>query len=591
MKFFTSKKRIILTLTGAVIVAAAVIAGVILTINALKFDDLKNIDQSKFTAVLPRDDKPILYIKNGSLFAKDKNGKGNAYDLSGSLCKNDIIETADTYANLVKQSKNAEYTYFIKDFSSSEYKGSLYATTDYKTSFKVDDSVVVENEYEYLKLSDNGKTALYMKNLTVDDTEVYSDLYYKNADEETSREIEKGMYAFQTEYEISKNGRFIAAFSKFNSETNVGGLIALENTGDIKHIDIEADAQIKLLSVTDDGKIIYTKSVLTDDDTSKSSICITDITTAQTKSYGENVSSSGVYVSDKGDKTVYIDSIDDAIYAYSVTFSSEPKLITDKYYGFTGIDVENECYIYAQATGEETYAEKQKVYIKTPELSSPALLCDNIYLPSDVSTSIDFKTIYYLSNYDSSTQKGELYKTEIKDNSLAESEKISDNVHSFKVSQGGNAVLFDTDYNSDENVSNIKVYTKNDNTVKDVCSATSINDTFLSIDGQSVIFCDKPENDVGLNFTSSLSSFDIYKNKPATKFEENASIAYYYYDLYLSSTTDNDIDIRNKFCVRSKDSVLYYKNVSDDYKTADLYISKNGKSSLVDNNVSVLLFE
>lgn len=555
--------------------------------------DTENIDKNKFTLTQDRTDKPIVYIKNGALFSKSSDGTGKAYELSSNLCQNNVIETSDVYINLVKQSKNADYTYFIKDYTNGAYKGSLYATADYKTSFFVDSDVVVETEYEYLKLSDDGKTALYMKNLTVTDSEVYADLYYKNADEETSREIEKGLYGMQTSYEISNNGRFIAAFSETNQETSAGGFIALENKGETKKLPLEDNAYVVIKNVTDDGKVIYVKTFYTDGGTTSSSLCITDILSGETKTYGKDVSVNGVFVSEKSDKTVYIDNADDKIFAYSVNFNSEPALITDKYCGFTGIDVENECYIYAEAEGDEFYAEKKKVYIKTPELTETALLCDNIYLPSDVSASVDFKNVYYLSNYDSSNRMGELHKVSVKDNALADETKISDNVHSFKVSQGGTAVLFDTDYNTEDKKSNVKVYSTKDSNIKNIRDGIEIDYAILSPDGQAVFFNDKPVSDLGINFCSTLQTFDIYKNDDCRNIDDKMSCAYYYYDLYLSETSQDSssTNMRNGYYVRAKDNALYYKNVSTDFKGADLYIYKNGKSTLVDNDVTALLFE
>ena len=588
-KAIKNKKVIIISAIVIVLAMAAIIF--ICTNKKSSYDDLKDIDQNKYSIAKPRSDKPIIYIKNGALFAKASDGSGDAHDLSGSLCKNDIIETSSTYMDLVKQSKNAEYTYFVKDFSKDTHTGSLYATNDYQNSFLVDNDIVVESGYEYIKLSANGNTAVYMKNLTIEDNELYSDLYYKNTGDETSSEIASGLYGMQATYEISGSGKYIAAYSKPNPNTGAGGLIVLENKSAPKTIAADVNEKIELKSVTDSGKVIFTKEITENENSVQSSVCILDIASGEIKTFGKNVNENNIYLSDKSDKIVYVESEGSKIFAYSASFDKEPELITDQYCGFTGIDVENDCYIYATATGDEFYADKKKVYIKTPELSSPALLSDDIYLPSDVCHSADFKTIYYVSNFDKTNYSGTLYKAEIKNSALEKAEKLADNVHDFKISQGGNTVLFDTDYNKDEKKSNLKVYTKNDNKIKNIADSVAIDDAVLSVDGASVFYSDTPASDSSNNFTSALKTFDVYKDSAVSVVDEKSSAAYYYYDKYLASTSNSSINMRNRFYVRGEGNVLYYKDVSSDYKSAKLYLHKDKKEILVDDNVTVLLFE
>lgn len=582
-KKFTTKNIVII---AAIVVAvlAIILAIVFLSNNTVNFNDLENVSEN-YTVASPREDKPILYIKNGALLAKFSDGSGDAATLSDNLCSGDVLESASVYSNLVKQSKSAEATYFIKDFVKKDYTGTLNVTTDHKTAVELDTNVVAEIGYDYLKMSDNGKTVVYMKNLVKTEDELYADLYYRNIDDSEPVMIAKELYGMQTDYLISSNGEYIAAYSDYNTDKQVGGLMILKNGEDAKPLVIENASNIKLVSLTNDGKLIYTLTTSdSDGNNQKEKVSIVNYEDMQTKTYGEDIDGANVYVSDKSDKIVYLDYSADNILVYSASYNSEPKLITDNYYGFTSIDVENECYIFAKAEGDEKYAVTKKVYIKTPETAEAVLLSDKISIPSDVKQSVDYKTFYYLS-------ESSLYTASLIDGKLSESEKIADNVHDFKVSQGGNSVVFDTDYKEEEKTSNLKAYTKESKSVKNIADNLKLEYVNLSIDGLAVVYTDALSTEQSNGFTAKLSHYNLYGKNKTTILSDYASMMFYYYDQYLASTSDEAITPRNRYHVRSGNSVLFYTDVGSDCKSGNLVLFKDGKDTIVDNDVMTVLFE
>lgn len=587
-------KSLKVVITGAILLIIAIAA--IIFLNSLKsINDLKGIDTNKFSAVYSRKDKPILYIKNGALFSKQSDGRGEATDLSGALCANDVIESPSAYKDIVVQSKSGEVTYFIKDYSASDFNGNLYATTDYKTSFKVDENIFVEPEYEYIKLSNDGKTALYMKNLVVGDSELYADLAYsqikdgKISQATIAGEIycSKTSNNIQTDYILSPNGNYIACFSEYNPETKAGGLILAQTGGNVKPLFIENVSSISPLSISDDGTLIFAQ---TKKDVQANaviqSVCTINFSDMIVHEFGKAVNKNSVYVGENSDKFVYIDIADEKIHAYEVSCSTgEQTLISDRYFGFTSLDVKNECYIFACSDDIHSSEASQQVFIKTPELSEPALLCDNIALPKHVKASIDYKKIFYLTNYNSSEKSGELYGVEVKDGKLSAPKKIADNVYSFTLSQGGKVLLFETDMNTQEKTVTIKTY-KSDK-VKTIKENAKLDNISLTVDANGLVCA----SDITEMFDAKLSYINLSGSNKETTIDDKASFVLYYYDNYLNSTSGSQLHLRNKYYTRGENSILFYKNTDINCRFADLYLFNGKENILVDNEVVTVLFE
>lgn len=593
-----NKKKLILALAAAaVVLAAAIIAAVIVSNSKNKTAaDLQAVDTEKFTVAQPRTEKPILYIKNGALFAKAADGSGESHDLSGNLCAGDIIESASVYMDLVFQSKNADTTYFIKDYSSSEFKGNLYATTDYNTSFQVDSNIFVEPDYEYIKLSSDGKTALYMKNLVVGESELYGDLCYSKIENGQTQitTIAEGIYCsktsggIQTSYIISPNGKYMAAYSEYNPEKQVGGLIFVNTEEGQKNLVIENISDLSLINLTDDGTLIFsqTKTDAAAQSTA-SNACIINYSDMIVKEYGVAVNSDNIYISENSDKFVYVDNIDNKISTYSMDNSkAEPSLISDKYFGFTSVDPKNECYIFAQSEDMSSSETAQKVYIKTPEFQQPELICENISLPKHIKPSVDYKKIYYLTNYDSSSNSGDLYCVNVENGKLSNAEKIASSVYSFSTTQGGTRVVFETDYNKDNKTVNLKAYDSKG--ITSIADNIKIDSLTMSVDGETLVF----SSDLNGSFNAPLKKFDLSKNKGSVEvIDSDASMMFYYYDNYTQSNSDKKINMRNEYHVRGKDRVLFYKNIGTDCRSGELYLYNGKENILIDKDVNTVLFE
>lgn len=548
------------------------------SLKAIK-NEYKDIDTEKFTVAENRDELPIVYVKDGALYAKAADGSGEAVNLSGDIYKSGIVDRSHNYHKLAFQSKDRKVTYFIKDFVPEKYTGSLYATTDYTTSVLVDENVIVEYEYDYLKLSDDGKTALYMKNLTVEDEEVYADLYVKNIDTGESVCVSENLYAMQTDFFISPNGEYVASYSNYNPETKKGGLIIYKLKENSKALVLDNVKNFRIHTIANDGSLIYTAAE-TDamGTTLKNSVNVIKYDDMKIVSYGKYVAPSGVYVSEKGSsKFVYIEGAGEYL-AYSVSSGKEPEVISDKFLGFTNIDVENEYYIFAQANeeGKALYP----TYLKTPELSEPVYLAD-VKSPADIWRSVDYKIFYYIS-------EGTLYTREFKKGKLTEPGKIAENVDNIACAQSGNAVVFEADINEENETSSLKCYTKKSKKVSDIITNAKLDSYRLSADGTCVMYTTEFSQQ---DFTSKLNIYNIY-NKGDNNYtlKDNVSLMPYFFDQYQSSLTETKLSVRNKFYQRASNTVLYYKD-PDANCNASLYLFDSGKNTLIADNVITVLFE
>ncbi len=581
-------KKNLFTLIGLVIVIIAIVLAIIFSVNSsVNFNDTENISESYLIAH-PREDKPIVYIKNGGLYVKNANGNGDATELSLNLCSSEVLKNASIYTGLVTHAKTSNALYFIKDYSDTEYTGTLCITTDYKTTSELDTNVAYEIDdnggNRKIALSDNGKTVVYMKNIQKTNDQLYADLYYKNI-ESAPIVIADFLQGFSTQYIISPNGEYIAAYSDYDKYKNTGGFYILKNGEQAKNIVPENENSIYLNGITNDGKLIYS-SIITDASGNKIKECVTFINyeTMERKAFGENVDRGNIFFSDKSDKIVYIEKNETAFSAYQASFDNEAVLITDKYYGFTSLDVENECYSFAAASGDETYAANKKIYLKTPALKEASLLCEKILLPSDVKYSADYEYIYFLS-------EDVLYFTEISEGNFTEKEKIAENVKDFKVSQGGNSVVFTSNYNEETKTSDLNAYTRKDKKVLNVASGITLDQYTLSVDGLSVVYSDGLSNEPKDVFNAKLSKYNLYGRNKNTVINDKASMMFYYYDQYLASSSEDPVFARNKYNVRSSDSVLYFTEIGTDCVSGKLNLYSNGKTTLVDENVMTVLFE
>ncbi len=589
------RKSIIFIVVGIVLLVAAI--GLIFYLNSFKgINDLKNIDQSKFAPIQSRADKPILYIKNDSLFSKAADGTGDAVNISGgALCANDIVESPSSYFDIVKQSKNGDTTYFMKNYSKSLYKGDLYATTDYKTSFMVDENIFIEPYYEYLKLSNDGKTSLYMKNLVVGENELFGDLCYSKIENGTVSKatIAEGIYCsttsngIQTSYVMSPNGKYVACYSEYNAEKQVGGLIIAEVGATAKPMFLENIAALNLISITDDGFLTFSQSKL--DPATEAilkNVCVINYSDMKVTEFGTKVEPSGIFVAENSDKFVYIDIVDEKIHAYSVSCSTLKKtLISDNYFGFTSLDPKNECYIFAYSEDINSSESTQKIYIKTPELEKPELLCENILLPKHVKASIDYKTIYYMANYNDAEKSGELFKITLNDGKLSSPTKVSDKVFDFAVSQGGKVVVLQTDFNSENKTVNIKKYISGK--LELVKENIKLDNISLSVDAEALVYA----SNLTQKFDAELTYVSLSNDKIST-IDQNADFTLFYYDNYLNSNLESPSNnIRNKYHVRGKNNILFYKNVDETCTFGELYLFNGKENILIDKDVVVLPLE
>lgn len=506
-------------------------------IFAPKYDT--EVDRSKF---------PITYVKDAALYQKKVSGQ--SVQVSDSLIS-DPESGFSSYNYTVKQSENGKVTYFLENFSTETFAGTLYATYNNKDKVKIADNVV----QGYI-ISDDGKTVVYMADIDVDTAVGPLFCYTKGG--EPQQIANTALY--QT-FAISPNGKYISFVENYNEETYTGEYYIVKIGSSPVKID---DEVVSGAAVSNKGETLYLKNLNEDSYT-----CDLYIASASKEPtfISSGVSENYVIASEFSNKAAFVTMDENQVYNfYSTKGGSEPKIVLDDIMGFFSVDVENDTYLIAKmAEGADPSTEGPNMLLKKKN-KQPVTIAKGLYTPQHASASYDFKTIYYLNNYDSDSGTGTLNVRKEGIFGMSKTDVIAEGVSAFRATRDGKAAVYITNANSENNTGTINAYVNN----KSKVIAENV----------------------------STSAYKLSQNSKSILYISDINTETYIGNLYCASTTGSsepkviDSDVYASFYSRSDKNAIYFKNPNTDNATYDLYIWKGrGTPEQIDTGISMVLFE
>lgn len=501
-----------------------------------------------FTGILaPKYDMPtdrskfvVSYVKDSALYQKPVSGQ--SVKISESLSA-DAENPLTSFSYTVMQSKNGEATFFLENFSMETYSGTLYVSYNGKEKVKIADNVV-----QGFVISENGKTVVYMSGLDV--TNATGQLYYHTKGGQPQLIANSALY--QT-YMTSLNGGYVSFMENVDPSTGLGELYVVKTGSQPVKID---DAVTSALEISDNGKVLYLKNV--------NEVTYTyDLYLASASSAPEllatGVTQGYVMASKFSDKVAYVTVNEEQVYNFAArNGNGAEKIVSEDLMGFFAVDIENENYLVAKmsANEEEAAAGNPDMLLKKGN-SEYVTIAKNMLTPQHAAASYDFKTIYYLSDFDTTTSTATLRVRKEGFFGQASDEVIATNVSSFKATKNGKAVAYMTDVDATLGTGTLTVYK----------------------DGNSKV--------ISTNVYPSL--FKLSENGKAVIYAGDLNMETGIANLYAASTTGGsgpsviDTEIYATLYSRSDKNAIYLKNYDMEANTADLYMWKGrGEPELID---------
>lgn len=504
----------------------------------------------KYTVPVDRSKLPITYVKDNKLYQKPVSGK------PAQISENLTVEPdtgASSYTNTVVQSKDGKTTYFLENFDQETFSGTLYVSYNGKEKVKI-----AENVLQGFVVSENGKTVVYMSDINLQTS--MGPLYYYTKGIEPQRIAEVSPYRT---YMVSQNGKMVAFLENASAETGIGELYVVKTGSKPTKID---DGVLASFKVSNKGEVLYAKNY--DQMTYTCDLFTAGAGKAATL-VANGVSESYVMASDFSNKIAYVTVASDDTGNQTYNFNSKsgnkaPVSVMENLAGFFTVDVENQNYLLAKLPDDAT-AMNPDMYLKKGK-KDPLLVATGMATPQHASASYDFKTIYYLNEYDQTTGIGKLHVRKESLFGSAKDEVIAEGVSSFTATKDGKTVVYMTNLNEETGAGTLSAYTngKTKQLAENILSSTYK----LSQNGKTVTFIGDLNQETLLGGLYSIRTSGT------------------------SGPTAIDSDVYGIFYSRSDKNAIYMKNYNEDTQTADLYLWKgNGKPEAVDTGVATVLFE
>lgn len=497
------------------------------------------VDRSKFA---------LSYVKDYCLYQKPVSG--SAVQLSDKL----VSDTESGFANYsytVKQSKDGKTVYFLENFDSSTFSGTLYASYNGKDKVKIAD-----NALQGFVISENGKTVMYMSN--VDINTAMGQLYYCTKGSEPQLLANSTLY--QT-FMVSANGKMMAYLENVDSETGMGEYwIAKAGSTPVK-ID---DTVIGGVKISDKGEVLYVKNL---DEMTYTCDLYTASLSKSPEFISSGVSENYVMASSFSKKVGYVTVDENQIYNFNFKSGNKtPDLVLDDIMGFFAVDIENQNFLLAKmAEGADASTASPDMLLKKKGKNAETI-ASGMLTPQHASASYDFKTIYYLNDYDQAASSGVLHVRKESFFGTAKDEVIAEGVSTFTASKDGSVVIYMTNVDSTTGMGTLNAY-KNGKTK--VLAEGIYSQTYkLSENGKTVTYLGDINEE---SFTGTLYSVKTSGGSAASVI---------------------DSDVYSSFYTRSDKNAIYLKNYNSESDTADLYMWKGGGTpEAVDTGISTVLFE
>ena len=502
----------------------------------------------KYDIPVDRSDFDISYVKDGSLYQKP---------VSGSSVKlSEALSTEESgfmgYSYTIKQSSDGKTTYFLENFNQETFSGTLYVTYNGKTKVKIADDVV-----QGYSISDNGKTVVYMSNIDAN-TAMGSLYYYKKGGEP---QLIANASLYQT-YLVSQNGKAITFLENVDGETGLGELYVVKAGSKPVKIDDAVAVSVKL---SDKGEVFYLKNM---DEMSYTYELYKASASKAPELISAGVAESYVMTSKFSNNLAFVSVSEDNVYDFNYykAKSSKTSVAMDDLVGFFAVDVENGNFLLAKmAEDADENAVNPDMYIKRKNKEA-VNVASALATPQHAKASYDLKTIYYMNEYDQTTQTGTLHVRKESIFGTAKDEVIANGVSSFTATNDGKVVVYVTGLDQTTGIGTLSSYSN----------------------GKTKV--------LGENVFS--SAYKLSQNGKAVTYLGDINAETYTGTLYSVNTKGSgtaktiDTDVYSTFYSRSDKNAIYIKNLSDETGLADLYMWKGkGTSESIDTGVAAVLFE
>ncbi len=496
------------------------------------------VDRSKFA---------LSYVKDFCLYQKPVSG--SPVKISDKLVS-DTESGFSSYSYTVKQSKDGKVVYFLENFDPSTFSGTLYACYNGKDKVKIAD-----NALQGFVISENGKTVMYMSN--VDINTAIGQLYYCTEGLQPQQLANSTLY--QT-FMVSENGKSMAYLENVNSEDSTGEYYVAKTGGAPVKVD---DAVISGVKVSNGGEVLYLKNM------DKETYTCDLYKSAPSKTpelISNGVSENYVMASSFSDKVGYVTIGADQVYNFDFkNGNKEAETVLDDIMGFFAVDVENQNYLLAKLPDGADASSASPDMLLKKKGKDAITVASGMLTPQHASASYDFKTIYYLCNYDQASSAGVLH---VRKESLfgVKDEVIAEGVGAFNATKDGSVVIYITNINSSAGTGTLNAY--KDGSTKQIAEGIYSSTYKLSTNGKTVTYLGDIDQE---SYTGTLYTVQTTGSSQATAI---------------------DSGVYSSFYTRSDKNAIYFKNFNSDADTGDLYMWKgSGTPEAVDTGVSSVLFE
>lgn len=482
----------------------------------------------KYEVEQSRAQHPIIYIINNTLGIKPI--KKSATILSDYLLAN----PASGEQPKVFVAKNGESVFFLEGYDAETSTGSLFASFNGKTKIPVS-----AKTYNNIKISDNGKYALFIDLPEKDKNFGALYIYKKNSEKEKIADN-----VSLTEFGFSPDSQSIVYISQ-------GDLYFQKIGSQREKIDSNVYA---LINVSASSSVLYTKV-----NSENGYDLYYWKLNKEAVLAGKNVSPNLVYTSGISDNFYYCCNSEHPS-SYSLYYKAGKKdsqLIDTAVLSPIAWDSRYNNIVYMKNFSSDTFT--SDTYVKLNGKNSEKLGVSADTSRVTVRTSYDFKHIAYLSDIDATTGLGKLYLSETGLFKDKEPFLVAENVYDFDFSKDAKVLLYLDSPNSG-NTFNLHLYKNKTETM--IAENVQQNSFTMTSNAKAVFYLTNynAEKDSGNLFCKSLSN-------------------------PKSESIKIDTEVTRNFCVRSHNQVIYTKNYSNDTGESDLYLWRGKKLEHIDKGV------
>lgn len=500
----------------------------------------------KYDVPVDRSKYPISYVKDDTLYIKPVSGATT--QVSAALSTAGGMQS---YDNTVKQSKNGKTVAFLENYDSSSFSGTLFVSYDGRTKQQI-----AENAVQGFMLSDDGKTILYMTD--VDPQTATGKLWYFRQGIEAQLVADITYY---NSYKLSANGKYVSFLDGIDSNTAMGALY-VANVGKPR-VQLDESAGY-VFKVSDNGNVLYSKNY---DEMTYTCDLYRASEGREPELISSGVNESYTMTSNFSDKVAFLTIPQTNVFDFSISIpgrAAEP--IMSNIAGFFKVDIENENFLLAQMPEGADQTTTNPSMLLKKKGKEPVSIAANLLSPQHAAASYDMNTIYYLADYDQTTNTGSLHKWTSSLFGGVKDEVIASEVYAFVATPDAKTIAYLTNVDMTTGIGTLSAY--HNGATKQIAESIYAGAFTLSNNGKSILFVGDMDTQTYLGTLYSVSTTGS------------------------SEPTQIDTGVYAQIYSRSDKNAIYQKNIDETTGAAELYIWKgSGTPEMIDSGVTAVLFE